>query len=1161
MGARRIARWVLLGLLPMGIALVCTRPAAARRISTEFNYQFDVGGDTMEFEGGAGELKWKPGGALGSVGCLKVTGADAVAERFNWFKAGESYISFHYLLHGYELIRCRLNLVQADQREKFGNYGQFLIRNPAQDEWKFLQFKITDLKGDGPGKPQFTPDIVFKSFTIIAAGGGPESYMLLDNIRLGPKIEEKDIVVRQRGSKTFGKQKITLLDFEKPEEAQLVHALDDLTTEHSFQFASTGKGCLKLTCAKDKPWTSFELDGSLLKGWEQYDYLSIDFYTEDPHTTRFTVEFWDPATKGYPTRSTFEGQADMKIVPVHKGNTRCLVDLRKARRNNKEGLSSAELRKEDMIDFAKLTKVKAWFCTQGYPKDYVVYMDNIRLLQEGALESNMKIDLPQGAIAFDFGENSPLVEGFTEVGVADIYSDEKGYGFVNPDKLHCEGRDWPDALTGDYVAGGHTSGEMSWTQAGFEFRVKVPNGKYLVWACIGYFPYPNLYIDADLNGDMLFEGEMKGSRFYSPQWFYRFINTDYSEKPNALWKNYVAKMYPAHIMETEVKTGTFYVKGMNSFLSALILLPADRKAEFDKMTQQIESERIRYFYKDIYCDRPENEPCRLTDDNMVLFTTTKSIMPWSGIGEQDKTEVKLVATPGEPVLFQAAIRPFRDLGTTKLQISDLEGPAGARISAKQAEITLKKYLSNGANVFPWCLMPTDTVELEKGLTRTFYVRLRVPDDAKPGTYKATVTATAGPVVKSLPVEVQVYPFRLEDNIPLSIGFYYSPPDDGQFAMYNAMANFQAERDRMLKEQMELLKDYGMTSVQLPGIALTGLRGSGVTVNTDAIAKVANAAKAAGLLANKMQRAQTYTLGVARSLAGMIAPDRSIGIGEELKLTGFATAFVSAMRQLVEWSEDADVPLVLWVVDEPRESPNPWNRNLDDTIEYLKLCAKVKGAIRMVTPMGDRNSGKDYTPLLDYLEIVATHPGSNSAKMIQRAMTDPKLELWIYNAGQDRASNGFYLWRVGATGKHEWHYNMFTAEKTKGGYMGSDIHNPFIGYEYTGATVPAPLNYKGGVLFREGMLTMSQGAYDYRYLYTLEREIAQCKQAGKKAAEVAEAERFLEALKAAIPVLPDVKNLVKEEDLALVGGGLEGGWAQQLEAWRKKVADLIVKLKE
>ena len=60
-------------------------------------------------------------------------------------------------------------------------------------------------------------------------------------------------------------------------------------------------------------------------------------------------------------------------------------------------------------------------------------------------------------------------------------------------------------------------------------------------------------------------------------------------------------------------------------------------------------------------------------------------------------------------------------------------------------------------------------------------------------------------------------------------------------------------------------------------------------------------------------------------------------------------------------------MALEVTDEPREHPNPWNRNLADSITYADLMHEA-GVTSFITPMSDTESGKDYTVLADHVDI-------------------------------------------------------------------------------------------------------------------------------------------------------------------------------------------------
>ena len=69
-----------------------------------------------------------------------------------------------------------------------------------------------------------------------------------------------------------------------------------------------------------------------------------------------------------------------------------------------------------------------------------------------------------------------------------------------------------------------------------------------------------------------------------------------------------------------------------------------------------------------------------------------------------------------------------------------------------------------------------------------------------------------------------------------------------------------------------------------------------------------------------------------------------------------------------------------------------------------------GVTSFITPMGDRESGKDYTVLVDHVDILSTHAWKGSAGLIARTHKEGNA-LWLYNTGMDRFSWGFYNWRA------------------------------------------------------------------------------------------------------------------------------------------------------
>ena len=157
------------------------------------------------------------------------------------------------------------------------------------------------------------------------------------------------------------------------------------------------------------------------------------------------------------------------------------------------------------------------------------------------------------------------------------------------------------------------------------------------------------------------------------------------------------------------------------------------------------------------------------------------------------------------------------------------------------------------------------------------------------------------------------------------------------------------------------------------------------------------------------------LGVGRGIGhrligedGGLKIDRNPGL--ELRQPVFRDYFVNAMRQERDFIRRIGMPVALEVSDEPRENPNPWNRNLADSIAYGDLMREA-GVVSFITPMGDTESGKDYTVLADHVDIISTHAWKGSAGLIARTRAKGKT-LWLYNTGMDRFSWGFYNWRRG-----------------------------------------------------------------------------------------------------------------------------------------------------
>ena len=944
-----------------------------------------------------------------------------------------------------------------------------------------------------------------------------------------------------------GRSKVRILyDFEDPSDIQkLMKRADNVTLTAAEDVGVTHGGrCARLTARKGVDYAALVLDDDAVKGWGDYDYFAIDVTLDDDHPYSLALELWDGASKNYATRCTYED------VTTRPGRQTLLYHIARARRNGKEGLEWGELEPKDKIDRDGLTQVKL-FLTPLSDRDAVMWIDNIRLMQEDAAKPKLTVPLPAGALAYKFGGAGAKASGFTVVAPDTIFPGPANCGFVEPKKLKAGGAGWPDGLSGTFV--------LPPEDGRLEFRARVPDGEYFVWLCGGpvirkEFAGRHYFLRA--GGETLFDDLPAPYQYYSRKYLYRFLDTRYSEKPHALWENYIDRMYPVHTTRVQVADGVFTLEAENFFVSALVLVPASAKDEFDKFADTTRTLRIEAFERTLRPPPGKKPQPQAGDGPFLVYEPdfAAEIKPWTGptAEERKHTSLKAAGARGQTVTLRLAVVPFADLGKCTLEAPALKGPA--EIPADRVAVYSQSYRYDGDNLSEMALMPSASLDVEQGVTQCFWMTLDVPDKAEAGVYKGEVTFRPGKGdAVRVPLEFEVYPFALEPVLPVSYGMYYDPRREPGLAP-------EVQR-RLVKEQLQWMRKIGFTAVQVGPATVTGL-GKGGTVQLEFDTTLYDLAREAGMGRHPKQYLMGEALDVGRGIGhrligedGGLKIDRNPGL--ELRQPGFAEYFVNAMRQERDFIRRVGMPVALEVSDEPREAPNPWNRNLADSIAYGDLMREA-GVVSFITPMGDTESGKDYTALVDHVDIISTHAWKGSAGLIARTRDKGKT-LWLYNTGMDRFSWGFYNWRARSEGRWEWHF-CWPDDSARGGYPGREWYNPFTGVHGFAPYAP-PADHPGGMLFQSKYLDVMEGVNDYAYLVTLDEAVRAAGGDPKRADAATEAKAFLAALDRAIPELPGAKGLLNEGDGALVGMGVDDDARLQAPHWRETMAGLLKKLKQ
>ena len=151
-------------------------------------------------------------------------------------------------------------------------------------------------------------------------------------------------------------------------------------------------------------------------------------------------------------------------------------------------------------------------------------------------------------------------------------------------------------------------------------------------------------------------------------------------------------------------------------------------------------------------------------------------------------------TPGEvvPYTFHVVNLERKKSVTAKISATPFAGRGGKIDVPESALLYLYPKM---AGSYAWeFLGEGDTTTIAPGQRGGFWLDLRIPDDAKSGDYKSTVTVTVDGTAKTRVVKLLVLPFKLDAN-PTSCGFH-TPKD---------------RNGRMLLESMQLMREHGMTT--------------------------------------------------------------------------------------------------------------------------------------------------------------------------------------------------------------------------------------------------------------------------------------------------------------------------------------------------------------
>lgn len=961
-----------------------------------------------------------------------------------------------------------------------------------------------------------------------------------------------------------------ILDFESSEEVDGLrgHA-ENLELDIVQDYCVTrNANCLRVVGMMEQPYASLVVtDPAALENAEHYDYVAMDAYNNSERAVKLTLELWDAKSVDYYSRSTMDGDpAEARTVMLRPGMNHLYWPIQRPRRNAKEGMDWRDIKDGDLVDRANLTQLKIFFQPEKSGGDTVFWMDNLRFVKAhmvgGLLEPPA---LPEGSVAYKFGNAFYCPEGWTSIALQDALPGRPrrapnviGTGVAET------GAQWPDSLTGN---------GLYCPQGNFSFSAEVPDGTYRVWLSAGRVLHQNtlnLPFQLRIGDETLLDEESSQRTYYSEKGIFRYLDTQYSQRPRALWLDYALPEAETYTTTVTVRGGRLRVRLSNLMLAAMVLVPEAQGAAFDTWTNDVREARAKAFYDKTWTNIPEPPERPEGAGAYTLWEPPvhEATRPWSAppADQAAQTTFAWSGARGQRLSQRVCVTPWEDLGMGELSISDFTGPARIPASAVRLYYMNYRFQTGSGSVSEMTLLLRTRIRFEPRLTWAYWLWMQIPEDAPAGTYEATVTFTPDHGgTRTVPVTLTVHPFALEDKLPVSYGMYYNTWNfrPSRELLPEEFANADQFVLHLTREQFRFMREIGFTSTRLPAPFVHQYH-----MRADGISPYWNAAREAGLGRHPKQLLMTYSLHMARRVGRDIFyeadPDRygmewlDRNPGDEFRMPSFRARLMPVLRDYKAWVDKMGLPVAMEVIDEPREVPNPWNRRRDETIRYAEWLKEAGFEHTFVSFMGDVNNGLDYTPIVDYIDIVAVHATPHSERLIQEARAQDKT-LWFYNVGMDRFSWGFYNWAMNSEGRWEWHFCFSTPGGVKGFRNTAQWYTPFTSLD--GYAMHAPyFTYTGGMTFKSVFFTVQEGITDYAYLTTLERELDAARARGRAdAAAVKDAREFLAAVRSSIPEFPRVRNMVGAGSGALVGTGLDTPVAEMTDHWRQHIAALITRL--
>jgi len=585
-----------------------------------------------------------------------------------------------------------------------------------------------------------------------------------------------------------------------------------------------------------------------------------------------------------------------------------------------------------------------------------------------------------------------------------------------------------------------------------------------------------------------------------------------------------------------------------------LYLVRDKDSVVPQLCRRLSEKEIEMYRKRRYAYHFTFEPPK-TDEAYLLARKNwideidVSVQPPS-LGKQ--FSLRTFATPNEyePLCF--VIYAMRDLNDVNVTASDLTSDEGTLPSSCVDIRMVKRGLYRRlytrppweSDVISRFLVKELPFDMERHTLREIHLTVHVPEDARAGIYRGTITVSAANApAKKLPVEIEVLPFKLRPLTRKVYGIYYR--------LGRAL-----ESPERLALELRDLREHGLT-IMYPGISIRYEK-------EDDHIKIDYSEVRAGLEALRKFGfkgpipIRTGFPSLARVMGRSLAPDNLTSLDSDEE---FQSTARRALEGLLELQKDfPEFEIVATHMDEVL--------GRDRLSRYIHLTRAVRQIkdLRVYITLHNRPSPivEEMTRQLDPYVDIRCYNGHSMDEWLKAGHTFDELaqqlkasgdEAWIYYnirgsffiAKWMRIVNGLYMWLGPFKAHCPWMYYYYSGDPF------DDTDGPTIrGHDFAYA-VPDPRDGKTPVPTRHWE-AYREGVDDMRYIAMLEELIAEKKASAPQLAQ--EAQKWLDSIRRAIP-FDEMKNIEEESPLLIAISRKFSG--DDLQRLRYTTAQHIIKL--